>query len=117
MFSAPFNDFGALGAIVFIALMYFLFDLLYYKKIKYNKSIKKSYIWLLLLGYLYNYVFMTFFKTTTTTWKFQVLVEALIMVFIYKFVTRVKIAKKYGKLAIIIKHKKGFNNKRTKWRK
>lgn len=91
IFSAPFNDFGIVGMLIFIIILYTIYNHVYYKRIKYAKYIRCNYGHVLVWGYLYNYIFMAFFKTTTTTIKIQTIFEGIVMYIIYLMLTKVKI--------------------------
>lgn len=90
VFSAPYTDFGIVGMYVFVALLYSVFDVVYYKVIRGSQSIRKRQVYILLFGYCYNYIFMTFFKTTTSVIKLQTILEAVIMILFFLMVTSVK---------------------------
>lgn len=91
-FSAPFIEFGYWGMIIFVILFYCIANFLYYKKIINSEYIGSSYGYLIVFGYSFNYIFMTFFKITTAGIKMQTVFEGFVMYLIFVFLKKIKIS-------------------------
>lgn len=93
MFGSIYNDFGYVGAVVFVGVFYWIVNYFYYKKIKYSKSIIRHQVDLLIFGYFSYLIFMQFFVNTVIYLKMQTLLEVLVMVVTYKILIKVRIGK------------------------
>jgi oligosaccharide repeat unit polymerase len=87
-FASPLNDFGYVGLLIYLVILYSVFDYFYYNKLKYGLA---SHVTLLVYGYFFFMIFMTFYVTTTVYIKLQTIVEVIIMIVIFNCLSKMKI--------------------------
>ena len=94
MFSYALHDFGYIGMYIYIALLYFIYDWIYYKKFKYSSSITTKGVTLMVFGSFYYIILMTFYGALTNQMKLQTILETLIMVVIFKYLPKLRCRKR-----------------------
>ncbi len=90
LFGEPYNDFGFIGMIVYVALFYFIFSHYYYRYIRYWRNTQKSKIILLIYGTQYYLVFFTFYLAPTIWVKLQTFATIIIVLIAYQFFRKCK---------------------------
>ena len=87
IFSNPYHDFGLIGMLIFIALFYGLYCVLYYKYFRYNRKISKSIIPLLMFGNYYYFVVLSFYTAMTVQFRTQIILEMIISMVVFGVLT------------------------------